>query len=75
MVRSELKIQEGAVLVCANWFQMVYEVTAAARISHGICHKILSEDLNMSCVTHQCFICPESRPMRWLQEHLQWPAQ
>jgi hypothetical protein len=31
---------------------MVDKVTvAAAGISHGTCHKILSDDLNMSCVT------------------------
>jgi hypothetical protein len=30
---------------------MVDEVAATARISHGTCHKILSDDLNLSRVT------------------------
>jgi hypothetical protein len=58
MVRNELKIQEVATLVCANCFEMVDEIVAAAAaaaaavgISHGTCHKILSDDLNMSRVT------------------------
>jgi hypothetical protein len=49
-VRTELKIQEVATLVHANRFQTVDEI-AAAGISHGTCHKILSDDLNMSRVT------------------------
>jgi hypothetical protein len=49
-VRNKLKIQEVATLVCANSSQMVDEITAAG-ISHGTCHKILSDDLNMSRVT------------------------
>jgi hypothetical protein len=55
MVRNELKIQEVATWVCANCFGMVDEIVAAAAaavgISHGTCHKILSDDLNMSHVT------------------------
>jgi hypothetical protein len=52
MVRTELKIQEVSMLVHANHSQTVDEVAAAAAvISHGTCHKILSDDLNMSCVT------------------------
>jgi hypothetical protein len=52
-VRTELKIQEVAMLVRANHSQMVDEITAAAAagISHGTCHKILSDDLNMPPVT------------------------
>jgi hypothetical protein len=50
-VRTELQIQEVATLVCANRSQTVDEITAAAGISHGTCHKILSDDLNMSRVT------------------------
>jgi hypothetical protein len=49
-VRTELKIQEVA-MVPANHSQMADEVAAAAGISHGTCHKILSDDLNMSRVT------------------------
>jgi hypothetical protein len=52
-VRTELKIQEVAMLVHANRSQTVNEVTTAEtalRISNGTCHKILS-DLNISCVT------------------------
>jgi hypothetical protein len=42
-VRTELKIQEVATLVCANRSQTVDEIAAAvAGISHGTCHKILS---------------------------------
>jgi hypothetical protein len=50
-VRTELKIQEVATLVCANRSQSVDEIAAAAAgISHDTCHKILSDDLNMSRV-------------------------
>jgi hypothetical protein len=54
MVRTELKIQEVSTLLHANYSQMIDEVvaaTAAAGISHGTCHKVLSDDLNMSRVT------------------------
>jgi hypothetical protein len=50
-VRTELKVQEVATLVHDNRSQIVDEVKAAAGISHGTCHRILSDDLNMSCVT------------------------
>jgi hypothetical protein len=50
MVRTEFKNEEVAMLVCANRSQMLDQI-AAAGISHGTCHKILSDDLNMSCVT------------------------
>jgi hypothetical protein len=50
MVRNELKIQEVATLVRANRSKMADEI-AAAGISHGTWHKILSYDLSMSCVT------------------------
>jgi hypothetical protein len=49
-IRTEIRIQKVAMLLCANRSQMVDEVTAAG-ISHGICHKLLSDDLNMSWVT------------------------
>ena len=51
-VRTELKIQEVAMLVHAYNSQTVDEI-AAAGISNGTCHKILSERLNMSRVTQQ----------------------
>jgi hypothetical protein len=38
-------------LVHTNRSQTVYEIAAAARISHGTCQKILSDVLNMSHVT------------------------
>jgi hypothetical protein len=50
-VRTELKIEEFATLVHANRSQMVYEIAAAAGISHGTCNKILSGNMNMSRVT------------------------
>jgi hypothetical protein len=49
-VGTELKIQV-ATLVHANRSQTVGEIAAAAGISHGTCHNILSDDLNMSRVT------------------------
>jgi hypothetical protein len=49
-VRTELKIQEVATLVRTNCSQTVDEIPAGG-ISHGICHKILSDNVNMSCVT------------------------
>jgi hypothetical protein len=51
-VRTELKIQEVATLVHANHSQKVDGITAAAGISHGTFHTILSNDLNMSRITH-----------------------
>jgi hypothetical protein len=58
-VRTELKIQEVAMLVCANCFQIEDEITATAEsgISHGTGHKILSDDLNMSRVTQHSVPC------------------
>jgi hypothetical protein len=50
-VRTELKIQE--VLVHASLSQMVGEI-AAAGMSHGTCHKILTDDLNMLSVSEHC---------------------
>jgi hypothetical protein len=52
MVRTELKIQVVAMLVHAihsKWDEIA--ATEAAGINHGTCHKILSDDLNMSHVT------------------------
>jgi hypothetical protein len=59
MVRTELMIPEVVTMVPANCPQMVNEV-AAAGISHGTCHKILSDDLNMSHVTQHSV--PDTRP-------------
>jgi hypothetical protein len=56
-VRCELEIQDVATLVRANCSQTVDEMAAAAAatttavLSHGACHKILSDDLKMSHVT------------------------
>jgi hypothetical protein len=52
MVRTELKMQEFVNLLHANCSQMAEEVAAAAAagISHGTSHKILSDDPNMSHV-------------------------
>jgi hypothetical protein len=61
MVRIKLKIQEVATLVRANCSQTVDEI-AAAGISHGTCHNILSDDLNMSHVTQHSSMCPDARP-------------
>jgi hypothetical protein len=57
MVGNELKMQEFVKLLHANCSQMVEEVTAAAGISHGTCHKILSDDLNMSHVIQRSVPC------------------
>jgi hypothetical protein len=62
-VRTELTIQEVAMLVHANHSQMVEEIAAASGTSHGTCHKIVSDDLNMSRVTQQCSSHPDTRPM------------
>jgi hypothetical protein len=51
-IRIELEIHKVATLVLANHSQMVEEVAAAAWVSHGSCHKILSGDMNKSLVTH-----------------------
>ena len=50
-IQSERKIEEVAMLVRANSFQLIDDLAAAVGISHGTCHKILSDDLNMSRVT------------------------
>jgi hypothetical protein len=57
MFRTEFKIQEVATLVHANRSQTVDEIAATARISHGTCHKILYDDLNMSNVTQHSVPC------------------
>jgi hypothetical protein len=53
MVRTELEIQEVATSVPANCSLTADEIAAAAAagISHGTFHKILSDALNMSRVT------------------------
>lgn len=50
-VRTERKIEEVATVVRANRSQSVDDIAAAVGVSHGTCHKILTEDLNMSRVT------------------------
>lgn len=50
-VRTERKIEEVATLVRANRSQSVDDIAAAVGISHGTCHKILTDDLSMSCVS------------------------
>jgi predicted transcriptional regulator len=44
-------------LVHANRSRTVDEIAAEAGISHGTCHKILSDDLNMSHVTKHSVPC------------------
>jgi hypothetical protein len=56
MARTELKIQKVAKLVHTNCCFTADEVTAAG-ISHGTCHKILSDDLNISHVTQHIVPC------------------
>jgi hypothetical protein len=57
-VRTELKIQEVATLVRANRSQTVDKITVAeVGISHRTCHKILSDDLNVSPVTQHSVPC------------------
>jgi hypothetical protein len=57
-VRTKLKIKEVATLVHANQSQMVDEIAAAAAgLSHGTCHKILSDDLNTSHITQHSVSC------------------
>jgi len=50
-VQTERKIEEVAMVVRANRSKLVDDIAAAVRISHGTCHKILTDDLNMSRVT------------------------
>jgi hypothetical protein len=57
MVRTELKIQAVATLVCANRSKTIDKISAEAWISHGTCYKILSDDLNMSRVTQHSVPC------------------
>jgi hypothetical protein len=56
-VRTERKIKEVAMLVRANCSQSIDDIAAAVGISHDTCHKILTDDLNMSCVTEHCVPC------------------
>jgi hypothetical protein len=46
-VRTELKIQEVAMLLCANHSKVIDEVTDATRIIHDTCHKNVRDDLDM----------------------------
>jgi hypothetical protein len=61
--QSELKMHKVALLVHAKPLLSADEITAAG-ISHGTCHKILSDHLNMSCVTQRapCSTCRDTRP-------------
>ena len=47
MIRTEGKIEEVAMSVHANHSLTVDNLVAAVGISHGTCHKILSDDLNV----------------------------
>jgi hypothetical protein len=60
--RTELKTHEIETLMRASRSQTVDEIAAAAGISHGTCHKILSDDLNVSCYPAQRSMCPDARP-------------
>jgi hypothetical protein len=51
IVRTELRIQEVAMLVHGNHSQVVGEVATAAGITLDTCHRILSDDLNICCCT------------------------
>ncbi|KAJ4435476.1 hypothetical protein ANN_18092 [Periplaneta americana] len=51
-IRTELKIEEVAMLLRANRSQSVDDLAAAIGVSHGTCYKVLSDNLNMSCITH-----------------------
>ena len=50
-VRTELYIEQVAMLVRANRSQSVHDLAACVRVSHGTFYKILTDDLNMSRVT------------------------
>ena len=49
-VQIKCKIEEDAMLMHANCSQSVDNLAAAVGVSHGTCYKILTDDLNMSCV-------------------------
>ena len=51
-VRTERKIEEISMLVRSNHSQSIDDIAAAVGFSHGTCYKILTDDLNMSRVTH-----------------------
>ena len=51
-------------LVCANHSQLVDDLAAAVGASHGACYKILTDHLNMSCVTQHAV------PLILLQTHI-----
>jgi hypothetical protein len=50
VARTEHKIEEVAMLVHANHSESVDDIAAAVGISYGMCHKILTDDLNKSRV-------------------------
>ena len=51
--RTERKIEEVATVVRANCSQSIEDIAAEVVVSHGTCHKILTDDLKMSRVTQQ----------------------
>jgi hypothetical protein len=53
-VRTECKIEEVTTSVCANRSLPIDDIAAAVGISHGTCHKILTDELNMLCVSKHC---------------------
>ena len=52
MVQTECKIEEVAMLVLAECYQLVDNLVATVGVSHDMCYKILIDDLSMSHVTH-----------------------
>jgi hypothetical protein len=72
-VTTELNIQEVPTLVHASRSQTVYEIAAAAGISNDTCHKILSDDLNMSHVTQHSVPRVLTQDQRDDHEYLRWP--
>ena len=52
-VRTECRIEVVEMLVRANRSQSVDDLDGAVGASHGTCYKTLTDDLNMSRVTHQ----------------------
>ena len=64
MVRTERKIEEIAILVCAIHSQSVDDFAAAIGVRHGTCCKILSDDLNMSRKTQHSILTQDQREDR-----------
>jgi folate-dependent tRNA-U54 methylase TrmFO/GidA len=53
-VKTKHEIEEFATMVCANRSQSIDDITEAVGISYDTCHKILTDDLNMSSVSKHC---------------------